>query len=166
LNNKLEKLLKLIRTPTGRRTLFRKVKIISAIGSLGKSSACRAIAVVVGDTKLEGFSNSTTSIVRNMLKHGRSSPYAVLETAIEGPGYMSGYASMLKPDIVVVTSIASEHILTFRSLENIRSEKSKMLLNLTSEKTAILNADDPNKNNKLDNYRDIIFSPGFTPGFM
>lgn len=127
-----------------RRTIFRKVKIISVIGSLGKSTTCRAIAVVAGDTKLEGFSNSTTSIVRNLLKHGPSSPYAVLETGIEGPGYMSGYATMLKPDIVVVTSIASEHILTFGTLEKTRSEKSKMLMGLSPEKTAILNADDPN----------------------
>lgn len=114
------------------------------IGSLGKSTTCRAIAAVVGDNRLEGFSNSTTSIVRNMLKHPPSAAYAVLETAIEGPGFMPGYASMLKPDIVAVTSIASEHILSFGSLENIRAEKSKMLLNLPSEKTAILNADDPN----------------------
>ncbi len=127
-----------------RRTLLRRVKIISVIGSLGKSTACRAIAIVVRDTKLEGFSNNNTLIVLNMLKHRPSSPYAVLETAIKEPGYMAGYASMLKPDIVVVTSIASEHILTFGSLKNIRSEKSKMLLNLSPEKTAILNADDPN----------------------
>ena len=167
MNNKLDKLLKLIRTPIGRRTLgreflnrcypvirpcatlyrrtlFRKVKIISVIGSLGKSSTCRAIAIVVGDNKLAGFSNLTTAIVRNMLKHRPSSPYAVLETGINGPGHMSGYASMLKPDIVVVTSIASEHILSFGSLENIRAEKSKMLLNLSPDKTAILNADDSN----------------------
>ena len=167
MNHKLQKFFLLLKNPRGRRTLgreflsrcypvirpcaafyrrtlFRKVKIISVIGSLGKSSTCRAIAIVVGDNKLAGFSNLTTAIVRNMLKHGPSSPYAVLETGINGPGYMRGYASMLKPDIVVVTSIASEHILSFGSLENIRDEKSKMLLNLSPDKTAVLNADDLN----------------------
>ena len=127
-----------------RRTVLRKVKIISVIGSLGKTTSCRAIAAVVGDTKLQGYSNFKNSIVRNMLKHGPSSPYAVLETAVGGPGLMAGYHAMLKPDIVVVTSIASEHILTFGSLENTRAEKVGMLRALPPGKTAILNADDPN----------------------
>jgi UDP-N-acetylmuramyl pentapeptide synthase len=127
-----------------RKTVLRKVKIISVIGSLGKSTACRAIADVVGDTKLKGYANYKNSIVRNMLKHGPSSPYAVLETAVGGPGLMAGYASMLRPDIVVVTSIASEHILTFGSLENTREEKADMLRTLPAGKTALLNADDPN----------------------
>ena len=128
-----------------RRTVLRKVKIISVIGSLGKSTSCRAIAAVVGDTKLQGYSNYKNSIVRNMLKHGPSSPYAVLETAVGGPGLMAGYHAMLHPDIVVVTSIASEHILTFGSSGEIpRQEKADMLRALPPGKTAILNADDPN----------------------
>ncbi len=120
------------------------MKVISIIGSLGKSTACRAIAAAVGDTKLKGYSNYKNSVIRNMIKHGPSSPYAVLETAVGGPGLMSGYNAMLQPDIVVVTSIASEHILTFGSLENAREEKVKMLKALPPGKTAILNADDPN----------------------
>jgi len=127
-----------------RRTVLRRVKIISVIGSLGKSTTCRAIADVVGDARLSGFSNYKNSIVRNMLKHGPSSKYAVLETAVGGPGYMAGYASMLDPDIVAVTSIASEHILTFGSLENTREEKVKMLRYLSPDKIAVVNADDPN----------------------
>ena len=127
-----------------RRTVLRRVRVISVIGSLGKSTTCRSIAGVVGDTKLSGFSKYKNSIVRNMVKHGPSSRYAVLETAVGGPGYMAGYASMLDPDIVVVTSIASEHILTFGNLENTREEKVKMLRYLSPDKTAVVNADDPN----------------------
>jgi UDP-N-acetylmuramoyl-tripeptide--D-alanyl-D-alanine ligase len=167
LNLKIRKKLNLLKTPFGRkdishtllnqlypvtrplaavyrRTVLRQVKIISVIGSLGKSTTCRAIAAVVGDKKLKGYSNYKNSIIRNMLKHGPSSPYAVLETAVGGPGLMGGYGSMLQPDIVVVTSIASEHILTFGSLENIREEKAAMLRGLAKDKTAVINADDPN----------------------
>ncbi len=127
-----------------RRTVLRRVKIISVIGSLGKSTTCRAIADVTGDRKLTGISNFGNSIVRNMIKHSPSSKYAVLETAVGGPGYMAGYASMLRPDIVVVTSIASEHILSFGTLENTREEKADMLRALPSDKIAVVNADDPN----------------------
>ena len=127
-----------------RRTFLRRVKVITVIGSLGKSTTCRALADVVGDTRLEGYGNYKISVIKNLLKHTPSSKYAVMETAVGGPGYMEGYAWMLKPDIAVVTSIASEHILSFGSLEETRHEKSKMLRSLPPEKTAILNADDPN----------------------
>ncbi len=127
-----------------RRTLLRKVKIISVTGSLGKSTTSRTIAAVVGDTRLKGFSNTTSMVIRNMLRYRPSSQYAVLETAINGPGYADDYARMLKPDIVIVTSIASEHILNFGSLKNTRLEKSRMPHSLPPGKTVILNADDPN----------------------
>lgn len=127
-----------------RRTVLRKIRIISVIGSLGKSTTCKAVAAVVGDSRLRGFSNTKTMIIKNLLKYRPSSPYAVLETGITGPGEMAGYASMLKPNLVVVTSIASEHILSFKSLGNARDEKSKMLAQLPPKATAILNGDDPN----------------------
>ncbi|MFH1966122.1 MAG: Mur ligase family protein [Acidobacteriota bacterium] len=184
---KIKKHLSLLKTPFGRRdishtilnqfypltrplaalyrkTVLRRVKIISVIGSLGKSTTCRAIAAVVGDTELKGFSNYKNSIVRNMLKHGPSSPYAVLETAVGGPGLMAGYGAMLKPDIVVVTSIASEHILTFGSLENTREEKADMLRSLSPDKTAVVNADDPNVMWMADNTRARVITCGTEEG--
>lgn len=127
-----------------RRTFLRNVKIITVLGSLGKTTTCRALADVVGDTRLEGDGNYKISVIKNLLKHTPSSRYAVMETAVGGPGYMEGYARMLRPDIAVVTSIASEHILSFGSLEMTRQEKSRMLRSLPRGKTAILNADDPN----------------------
>lgn len=127
-----------------RRTVLRNIKIVTVIGSLGKSTTCRAIAEVLGDHRLEGYGNHRASVIRNLVKHPPWSSWAVLEVGINGEGQMSGYASMLEPDIVVVTSIASEHILTFKSLERIRQEKSEMLRALSPDQTAVLNADDPN----------------------
>jgi len=127
-----------------RRTVLRNTRVITVIGSLGKTTTCRTLADVVGDTRLKGDGNYKISVIKNLLKHTPSSRYAVMETAVGGPGYMEGYARMLKPDIAVVTSIASEHILSFGSLEETRHEKSKMLRSLPPEKNVILNADDPN----------------------
>ena len=57
---------------------------------------------------------------------------------------MAAYARMLRPDAVVVTSIASEHNRSLGSLEATRVEKARMLEALAPDGVAILNGDDPN----------------------
>ena len=56
----------------------------------------------------------------------------------------SGDPRLLRPDVVVVTSIANEHNRSIGSLEDIRKEKSEMLLGLKPEGLAVLNGDDEN----------------------
>jgi UDP-N-acetylmuramoyl-tripeptide--D-alanyl-D-alanine ligase len=50
---------------------------------------------------------------------------------------------MMQPDVVVVTSIASEHNRSFGTLENTSREKSEMLRGLRPGGVAVLNGDDP-----------------------
>ncbi len=57
---------------------------------------------------------------------------------------MRPYARILRPDIVVVTSIASEHNRSFGDLEATRNEKATMVRALRRSGLAVLNGDDPN----------------------
>jgi UDP-N-acetylmuramoyl-tripeptide--D-alanyl-D-alanine ligase len=57
---------------------------------------------------------------------------------------MAPYARMLRPDVVVVTSIGSEHNRSLPTLEITRAEKSHMMRALPPTGLAILNGDDPN----------------------
>ncbi len=127
-----------------RRTVLRKVRVAVVIGSLGKSTTARAVAVALGHRQPDGISNSRNALAFDLLGHSPKNSHAVVEAGVNGPGIMRRTASMLNPDIVVVTSIASEHILSFGNLDNTRNEKAEMLRVLTPQKTAILNADDPN----------------------
>ena len=52
--------------------------------------------------------------------------------------------ALVKPSIGVVTSIGTDHISAFGSIEAIAAEKSKLIAALPSHGVAILNADDPN----------------------
>lgn len=131
-------------TTVCRRTVLRKIRVVAVIGSLGKTTTARAVAAAIGHRDPDGVSNSRNALALDLLNHSPWSRHAVLEVGINGPGIMKEPASMLNPDIVVVTSIASEHILSFGTLENTRDEKAEMLRVLSPEKTAILNADDPN----------------------
>jgi UDP-N-acetylmuramoyl-tripeptide--D-alanyl-D-alanine ligase len=125
-----------------RRTVLRKVRVVAVIGSLGKSTTARAVAAAIGHRQPDGVSNAGNALAFDLLKQSSLSGNAILEAGINGPGIMKKSASMLRPDIVIVTSIASEHILSFGTLENTRNEKAEMLRVLTPQKTAILNADD------------------------
>jgi UDP-N-acetylmuramyl pentapeptide synthase len=99
---------------------------------------------VVKDHKLEGIRNADYAVIQNLLKYRAKDSFAVLEVGIEKPGQMRPHARMINPDIVIVTSIASEHILSFKTLERIREEKAEMIRAMAVNGTAILNADDPN----------------------
>lgn len=61
---------------------------------------------------------------------------------LTGPAQMTTHQQTVRPNIVVVTSIGSEHISFFGSLENTCAEKVKMLTNLGADGVAILNGDD------------------------
>ena len=56
---------------------------------------------------------------------------------------MAAYDTMLRPDVVVVTSIGSEHHRSLGTLDVTQAEKSRMVEALAASGTAILNADDP-----------------------
>ncbi len=164
---KLRELPGLLSTAQGRRTLFlgqlsrlwplyrflaglhrrfrlRNTRIIAVVGSLGKTTTARAAAVIVNDMKLEGVRNADYAVIQNLMKYSPGDHHAVLEVGIERPGQMSPHARMIRPDIVIITSIASEHILSFKTLEAIREEKSEMIRAVPEKGFAILNADDPN----------------------
>jgi UDP-N-acetylmuramoyl-tripeptide--D-alanyl-D-alanine ligase len=69
--------------------------------------------------------------------------HAVFEVAIDGPGQMAPYATMLLPDVVVVTSIGLEHHRSLGTLDRTRAEKERMLEGLRPGGVAVLNRDDP-----------------------
>jgi UDP-N-acetylmuramoyl-tripeptide--D-alanyl-D-alanine ligase len=57
---------------------------------------------------------------------------------------MEFLARMTRPDVVVVTSIGTEHMRSFGTLDATRQEKSLMVRALPDSGTAVLNGDDPN----------------------
>ncbi len=67
----------------------------------------------------------------------------MIEVGIDGKGQMIRYADMMRPDIVVVTSIGSEHSQSLGTLADTRDEKAQMLRGLRKGGTVVLNGDDP-----------------------
>jgi UDP-N-acetylmuramoyl-tripeptide--D-alanyl-D-alanine ligase len=127
-----------------RRTVARRARAIVVIGSFGKSTTARAVAAAVGLPAHMGIvQNAYASVAHALLRVRPSQPRAVIEVGIGARGEMARYASMLRPDVVVVTAIGGEHGRAIGTVEDIREEKSAMVRALPATGTAVVNGDDP-----------------------
>ncbi len=128
-----------------RRTGLRRTRIVVTVGSLGKTTTRSAVHAALGcaDRKF-GYSNYGSSLYLNQLRIRPRDRHAVLEVGILGRGRMQGYAKTIRPNVVVVTSIKSDHNRSFPTLLDTREEKVRMLRALSGRDHAILNGDDPN----------------------
>ncbi len=163
---RIKELPQLLKTDEGRRSLFlgqlskaypllrvfarvyrkyrlKDTRIITVVGSLGKTTTAKACSAVLGIHRRDDVKNADYAVILNLLKIPRGTGYGLLEVGIDGPGQMAPHALMIRPDVVIVTSIAHEHVLSFRTLERIREEKVEMVRALPESGTVILNADDP-----------------------
>jgi len=127
-----------------RSTLARRVRLIAVVGSYGKTTTVRAISAGIGGRDHPQMGNSGAYIAHALLRIPLSSRFGVVEVGIDGKGQMALHSSMLRPDVVVVTSIGWEHHRTFGTLEGTRSEKATILKSLPASGTAVLNYDDLN----------------------
>ncbi len=129
-----------------RRTLARRTRVIAVVGSFGKTTTTRAISAALGlPERLRRFGwNGGVALADGILHMRRRDERAAFEVAIADRGQMEGFAHLIRPDIVVVTCIGSEHMTSLGSLEATRAEKAMMVRALSASGLAILNGDDPN----------------------
>jgi UDP-N-acetylmuramoyl-tripeptide--D-alanyl-D-alanine ligase len=128
-----------------RKHFLKRTRMIAVVGSLGKTTTRQAISAALDcPDRNFSYSNYGASLAGNLLRVGRRDQSAVLEAGISGPGEMAAYAEMIRPDIVVVTSIKSDHNRSFPTLLDTRQEKVKMVSTLPKTSVAILNGDDEN----------------------
>jgi UDP-N-acetylmuramyl pentapeptide synthase len=127
-----------------RRVVVPGTRLVTIVGSLGKTTTTRAVAAALGiPPRRISRHNAFAAVALAALRIRPWHPHAVIEVGIAMPGQMATYREMLRPDVVVVTSIASDHNRSLRTLEATRAEKSEMLRALGPAHLAILNGDDP-----------------------
>lgn len=125
-----------------RRTLLRQVRVMAVTGSFGKTTTNRAIAAALGLPQPDG-SNHSARLALALLHVSRRARRCALEVGIDRPGQMRDMASMVRPDVAVLTGIGSEHNRSFPRLEDTLAEKSELIRALGPRGVTVLNADDP-----------------------
>jgi len=125
--------------------VLRRTWVIVITGSYGKTTTQRAITVALGmEPDRVEKANFQSGVAKALLLTPPLRHFAAFEVGIFAPGQMIQYARMMQPDIVVVNSIGTEHHREFKTLENTRDEKARLLTGITPHGIAILNGDDPN----------------------
>ncbi|MGD2128473.1 MAG: UDP-N-acetylmuramoyl-tripeptide--D-alanyl-D-alanine ligase [Lysobacterales bacterium] len=128
-----------------RRVAVSNTRIVSVVGSFGKTTTARALTCALQKQVHENMSRNSWSYVSgSVLRIRPHDRHAVIEVGINNTGQMKQYARMIRPDITVVTSIGSEHHRSLGSLKVTRSEKAEMVKALPRSGLAVINGDDPN----------------------
>ena len=121
--------------------------VIAVTGSVGKTSAKRAIATLLaGLGPTFASRRSFNSLLGLPIALGRLEPrhrFAVLEMGLDRFGEMQRLTALFPPQIAVVTNVAPTHLRYLRDEEHIAAEKAELVKALPQSGVAILNADDP-----------------------
>ena len=171
--------------------VVRKYKplIVGVTGSVGKSSAKEAAALVLSGTmrvrKSEGNYNNEIGVPLTILGVGTDGsavtrllsalarfpilvtiPYRypetlILELGVDRPGDMAALLQIAPSKIGVVTTVGESHIEYFGSVANIAKEKGRLISSLPSDGFAILNADDERVLGMGKKTKAVVLSYGF-----
>src|SRR5262249_17449061 len=123
-------------------------KVAGVTGSVGKTTTKEILAALLG-TKLrvlksEGNFNNEYGLPLTLFRLDETHQAAVLEMGMSRRGELARLAQIAKPDVGVVTRVASAHLEFFSSVDEIALAKRELIEGLNGhESTAVLNADDP-----------------------
>ena len=125
-----------------RRLVLRSTPIVAVIGSFGKTTTRAAVVAAIEGRPREQWANAGSRIALGILAHRPGRPL-VIEVGITKLGQMRPHARLLRPSIVVLTSIGSEHHRSFGDLETTQREKGEMVAVLPPGGLLVANGDDP-----------------------
>ncbi|MEM7738340.1 MAG: Mur ligase family protein, partial [Deinococcota bacterium] len=108
----------------------RQGTVIGVTGSAGKTTTKTLAAAALACDKSQGNFNTplalAKTLVDNLLRGDGNAPI-VLELGIDHIGEMDGLVALAKPDIGILTLIAESHLKGLGSLENVATEKKKLI---------------------------------------
>lgn len=121
--------------------------VVGVTGSSGKtttkdlirgaaSSARRVVATI-------GSYNNELGVPLTCCSLGEDTQVLVAEVGARGMGHISAMASVLRPDVAVVTNVGAAHLEMFADLAGVAAAKAELVAALTPDGVAVLNADDP-----------------------
>lgn len=124
------------------------LKKVAVTGSSGKTTSKAIIAAalefLVGKEKVvasSGTQNNHFGVPLTALKAGPQHDFGVFELGMNHAGEIANLASIIMPDIAVITTIGSTHSSNFSDEDGIMNAKAEIYGSLNPKGVAIVNAD-------------------------
>ncbi|MBU1695098.1 MAG: hypothetical protein KJ726_08745 [Verrucomicrobia bacterium] len=137
----------LLRLAGWRRAQLDAVTWIAITGSCGKTTTKEMFATCLLGSypgmKNAGSLNGLYAVARAILRTGRRHRFVIQELGTLGPGQIAMMASLLKPQVGVITNIGLAHAGLLGGPEGILREKTSLLQSLPPGGLAMLPRDDP-----------------------
>ncbi len=125
-----------------RRKSLHTKKVIAVTGSVGKTTTKDMIACMLGPatTKSKKSFNNDLGVPLTILD-AENAEYLVAEVGANEVGEIEPLATLVHPDIGILTSIGHAHLEGFGDFNTILAEKAKLLESVTSEGVVIVPSD-------------------------
>ena len=119
--------------------------MIAVTGSCGKTTTKELIAQLLGapETVLKTFGtqNNHIGVPLTLLRATPEHTVGVIELGSNHPGEIAYLASIVEPDVAVITNVGPVHMEFFKSLQGVMQEKISLLDALNLESSAVLPGD-------------------------
>jgi UDP-N-acetylmuramoyl-tripeptide--D-alanyl-D-alanine ligase len=125
---------------------YTDIKVIGITGSTGKTTTTEILASILSTDGKTVWSQEGVDPVYNIpntiLRSPWGTKYLILEMSVEYFNEMDYYLWLAKPDVGIVTNIATTHTEFLKNVEGVAAEKSKLIKSLSKGGLAVLNAED------------------------
>lgn len=120
--------------------------VVAVTGSVGKTTT-RSMLHATLSARFNGIQsignfNNQYGVPLSLLQLGPAQEFAVLEVAASRREEIADLASIIHPEVGVITAIAPTHLDTFGTIENIARTKGELLEAIPESGFAVLNGDD------------------------
>ena len=142
----VEDTLKALQDLARHHRLKHKIKIAAITGSNGKSTTKQmllAICELAGKTcNTKGNFNNQIGVPLSILEILPDDKYGVFELGASHKGDIDEIASIVRPDVAVITNISPAHLEFFGDMETIYQTKTEIITSINSYGTLVYNNDD------------------------
>ena len=136
------------------KEIIKDVKIIGITGSYGKTSCKNIIFDMLEGTfnvsKTPKSYNNKVGIVKSIRECvNEGDDYFICEYGVDKKAAMDKLIDIARPNVALISEIGPQHLLTFKSIENIKNEKLKLVKCLNENEWAIINNDNQYLNEEI-----------------
>jgi len=122
-------------------------KVIAVTGSAGKTGTKEALKLALAPSgsvhaSAKSFNNQW-GVPLSLANMAHSTDFGIFEVGMNHAGEIHALTQLVRPHIVIITTVAPVHLGFFRSVEEIADAKAEIFDGIEPHGTAILNRDNP-----------------------